>query len=362
MTVERLVKGLLARGHRVQLIRPNRDFGEQRQHWGNLDVAPQPGFRIPFYPQVRIGLPVGRRLRRLWRKSAPDIVHVFTEGPLGAAAVSSARRLGLPLSSSFHTNFHTYSGYYGLGLLAGPVVAYLRGFHNRTACTLVPTAELARQLGNLGFRNLRILARGVDTDLFSPSRRDPALRPSWGVGCNDPVALYVGRLAAEKNLNLAVDVFLAMRAVNPRAHLVLVGDGPLAASLRVRLPEAVFCGMRTGENLAAHYASADIFLFPSLTETFGNVTLEAMASGLAVVAFDYAAAHCVIKHHHNGLLVPFRDAAAFIASARQLSGDPDKIRSLGREARRAAGVFAWERIYDELETVLMELIDSRRVG
>ena len=120
--------------------------------------------------------------------------------------------------------------------------------------------------------------------------------------------------------------------------------------------------MRTGTDLAAHYASADIFLFPSLTETFGNVTLEAMASGLAVVAFDYAAAHCFIEHPHNGLLVPFRDAAAFIASARQLSGDPDKIHSLGREARCAAATVAWERIYDELEMVLMELIDSRKVG
>jgi glycosyltransferase involved in cell wall biosynthesis len=274
MTIGRLVDGLLARGHCVQLIRPSRDAGEQYQHWGKLDVAPQPGFRIPFYPQVRVGLPVGRRLRQLWRKSVPDIVHVFTEGPLGAAAVFSARRLGLPLSSSFHTNFHTYSGHYGLGLLAGPIVAYLRCFHNQTACTLVPTAALACQLESLGFRNLRVLARGVDIDLFSPSRRDPTLRQSWGVACDDPVALYVGRLAAEKNLNLVVDAFLAMRAVKPRARLVLVGDGPLAATLRSRLPEAVFCGMRTGVDLAAHYASADIFLFPSLTETFGNVTLE----------------------------------------------------------------------------------------
>ncbi len=362
MTIGRLVDGLLARGHEVQLIRPRQNFGEQHQQLGKLDVASQPGFKIPFYPQVRMGLPVGRRLRRLWRKSAPDIVHVFTEGPLGATAVSSACRLGLPLSSSFHTNFHAYSGHYGLGLLAGPIVAYLRRFHNRTACTLVPTAELARQLESLGFRNLRILARGVDTELFSPSRRDPVLRQSWGVDCDDPVALYVGRLAAEKNLNLTVDAFLAMSAVNPRTQLVLVGDGPLAAALRSRLPEAVFCGMRTGVDLATHYASADIFLFPSLTETFGNVTLEAMASGLAVVAFDYAAAHCVIEHPHNGLLVPLRDAAAFIASARQLSGDPDKIHSLGREARCAAATVAWERIYDELEMVLMELIDSRKVG
>ena len=158
------------------------------------------------------------------------------------------------------------------------------------------------------------------------------------------------------------DAFLAMRAINPRTRLVLVGDGPLAATLRSRLPEAIFCGMRAGVDLAAHYASADIFLFPSLTETFGNVTLEAMASGLAVVAFDYAAAHCVIEHAYNGLLVPYHDAAAFIASARELSSALDTIRRLGREARRAAATVAWERIYDELEMVLMELIDSRRVG
>ena len=170
-------------------------------------------------------------------------------------------------------------------------MAYLRHFHNRGVQTLIPTEELAGQLQALGFLRTQVLARGVDTTLFTQQRRDPSLRQRWGAEPTDPVLLYVGRLAAEKNLELAIHAFARIRQEQPSARLVLVGDGPLASRLQARYPDVIFPGMRIGADLAAHYASADLFLFPSLTETFGNVTLEAMASGLAVVAFDYAAAH-----------------------------------------------------------------------
>jgi glycosyltransferase involved in cell wall biosynthesis len=275
MTASRLVNGLLTRGHEVQLIRPYQGGNDIRRREGKLEIVPQPSMRIPFYREVKLGLPVSHVLLRLWRNKAPDVVHICTEGFLGGAALYSARRLGLPVSSGFHTNFHRYSRYYGLGLLATPIVNYLRHFHNRTTCTLVPTKELAEHLRESGFRNICVLSRGIDTQLFSPRRRSQALRRHWQVDPQEPVVLYVGRLAAEKNLPLALAAFKAIRKACPQARSVLVGDGPLAAKLRVQEPEAIFCGMRSGKELAAHYASADLFLFPSLTETFGNVILEA---------------------------------------------------------------------------------------
>jgi glycosyltransferase involved in cell wall biosynthesis len=355
MTMEHMINGLLARGHRVQLIKPRQTSAETDHREGNLEVVPQPAFTLPFYRAVKVGFPASRTLQRYWRAVPPDVVHVATEGPLGRSALSSAKRLRVPASSSFHTNFHSYSRHYGFGLLAKPIIGYLRRFHNRTACTLVATEELAGQLRELGFRRTRILSRGVDTRLFNPARRSEALRRAWGVAPDDPVLLYVGRLAAEKNLDLVVRAFQAVHARSPRARLVLVGDGPLHATLVGRCPQALFRGMRLGEELAAHYASADIFLFPSLTETFGNVTLEAMASGLAMVAFDYAAARQHVEHERSGLRVPVGDPVAFITAACDLAAAADSWRRLGEAARRAVEPFDWEHIYRDFETILLEL-------
>jgi glycosyltransferase involved in cell wall biosynthesis len=356
MTIERLVKGLVACGHQVQLIRPCQELTTDRvRQEGHLEIRPQPGFRIPFYREVRLGLPVGWRLYRLWRQQRPDIVHLVTPGPLGAAALGSARWLGITVSSGFHTHFQTYSPYYGLGWLAVPLMAYLRWFHNRTACTLVPTPELATQLRAIGFRRTVVLSRGVDTTLFTPHRRSQMLRHHWGAAPDDLVALYAGRLAAEKNLDLLLTTFQAMRGGYPKIRLVVVGGGPLATTLRAPHPDVVFCGLRQGIDLAAHYASADIFLFPSLTETFGNVTLEAMASGLVVVAFDYAAAHGYIQHERSGLLAPCHDPTAFIAQARRLAGNPELIPALGAAARNVAMACDWKRVYQELEALFLEL-------
>ncbi|MCP5419814.1 MAG: glycosyltransferase family 1 protein [Gammaproteobacteria bacterium] len=356
MTMEHMVKGLLARGHRVQLIRPRQFPNETDSHQGNLQIVPQPGFTLPFYRAVKVGFPASRALQRCWRADPPDVVHVATEGPLGRSALSSAKRLHLPASSSFHTNFHSYSRHYGFGMLAKPIIGYLRRFHNRTSCTLVATEELAKQLRELGFRRTRILSRGVDTRLFKPTQRSDALRRTWGVADDDPVLLYVGRLAAEKNLDLVIRAFQAIHTRVPRARLVLVGDGPLREALASRCPQAIFRGMRLGEELATHYASADIFLFPSLTETFGNVTLEAMASGLAVVAFDYAAARQHLEQGHSGLLAPVADAAAFIAAACDLVAAPKRWSRMGEAARLAVEPFDWEHIYRDFEIILLELI------
>ena len=360
MTVNHLVSGLLARGHQVQLVRPRQSVADRSYQDGAMTVVTVSGMALPFYRDLRVGFAATGRLIRLWRQIPPDLVHVVTEGPLGGSAVRAAKRINLPLLSSFHTNFHVYSGHYGFGFLRGPITAYLRRFHNGCDCTLVPTEELALLLRRLGFQHVQVLSRGVDTRLFSPQRRSLALRQSWGAGPEDLVTLYVGRLAAEKNIELAVRAFGAIQRERPRSRFVLVGDGPLAASLREKNPDFVFCGTRRGEDLAAHYASADLFLFPSLSETFGNVVLEAMASGLVVVAFDYAAAHQHLSHGRCGLLAPPEDDAAFVALACGLAGDRERLQLLGRQARRATETVDWDNIYQHLEAVFLAYAGARR--
>ncbi|MFO1372379.1 MAG: glycosyltransferase family 1 protein [Candidatus Competibacteraceae bacterium] len=356
LTIVRWVEGLRRRGHVVQLIRTRQGGHDASESADFLETLRLPGFRIPGYPQLQGGWPARRAVSAQWRWTRPDLVHIVTEGPLGYSALRVARQLGIPVSTSFHTNFQQYSRHYHLGWLATPIMAYLRHFHNQGMQTLVPTEELAEQLQSFGFRRTQVLARGVDTTLFSPQRRDSTLRQRWGVAPRAPAVLYVGRLAAEKNLELAIAAFQAIRRLQPDARLILVGDGPMTPRLHTHHPTFVYCGMRQGQDLATHYASADLFLFPSLTETFGNVVLEAMASGLAMVAFDYAAARAHVELGHSGLLAPFGDAEAFVAAATALARDFGGLEAMGQAARRAVARLDNEHIYDCLETLFLSVI------
>jgi glycosyltransferase involved in cell wall biosynthesis len=222
--------------------------------------------------------------------------------------------------------------------------------------TLVPTEALRHELAGMGFRRLQVVARGVDTKLFNPSRWNKLLRLSWGVGDHGLVALYVGRLAAEKNLPLVIETFRHLQASRPGMKLVMVGDGPERPALQARNPDVVFPGMRQGEDLAEHYASADMLLFPSATETFGNVVLEAMASGLPVVAYDYAAAREHIRHGENGLRAAFSDPQAFIGQAQSLVSDTENARRLGRNARASAEGIDWDHIHDRFERLIVTTV------
>ena len=355
MTIGRMVAGLQSRQHQVQLVRPRQNRDDNAANRPNFEEVLKPGVPIPRYDSLKMGLPAKRALVRLWSLKRPDIVHIVTEGPLGWSALAAALKLKLPVSTDFHTNFHTYSKHYGIGWLNKPIAAYLRKFHNRALCTMVPTEGMRSELEELGMKNLRVVARGVDTALFSPRRRSSQLRGSWGAGNNDLIALYVGRIAPEKNLPLVLRAAEAMRQVNPRLRLVLVGDGPDRTALQARYPAHVFAGMRTGDDLAANFASGDIFLFPSTTETYGNVTMEAMASGLAVVAYDYGAAAKHIRHGTSGLLARFDDAEEFTHLAAGLADDQGRVKHLGVNARSVTEKLDWSWIVREFEAALLEL-------
>ena len=350
-TISRVVDGLHHRGHQLQLLRPRQDKGDAALQEERFAEVLMRGLPIPRYPQLKMGLPSRRALQKLWSLKRPDVVHLVTEGPLGWSALQAASHLKLPVVSDFRTNFHAYSKHYGVAWLRNPIMAYLRKFHNRTACTMVPTEGLRAELQATGFKGVRVVSRGVDTRLFDPARRSPALRQQWGAGPADMVVMCVGRLAAEKNLSTLLQAFESLRSVDRSARLVLVGDGPERTSLQQRCPSAVFSGLRRGEDLATHYASADLFLFPSVTETFGNVLPEAMASGLAVVGFDYAAAHQLVQHGDNGLLVPFDNNEAFRATVQRLGGQIAWVRAMGAQARHTACRLDWGHIVEQVESV-----------
>lgn len=356
ITIGRMVHGLLKRGHRIHMIRPRQhkqDTAAKNDNYAETLVA---GMPIPGYPELKSGLPSKGVLTRLWKQQRPDIVHIATEGPLGWSALSAARKLNIPVSTDFHTNFHSYTQHYGVGLLKKPIAAYLRHFHNKAACTLVPTTSLQQQLEFEGYKNVLVVSRGVDSELFHPAKRSAELRASWNADEQTPIVMLVSRIAPEKNLHVVIQAFEQMRQINPFAKLVMVGDGPARAELEKQHPHVIFAGMQTGEPLAQHYASGDIFLYPSLTETYGNVTIEAMASGLATVAYDYAAARQHMRHDVNGILVPFADTDAFVTQAKGLITDMDRVRRLRLAARQTVETLTWEHIMGEMEAVLLDIV------
>jgi glycosyltransferase involved in cell wall biosynthesis len=349
-TIGHLINGLRQLGYRVTLVRPSRP--DLPRAAGETQSVITPGLPIPGYPELRLGLPCRTALRNRWFQDMPDLVHIVTEGPLGSSALAAAKDLGLPVTSSFHTHFEHYCGHYGLNWLSRPVDRYLRKFHNRTELTLVPTRALANQLIANGYRNVEVLGRGIDEQLFRPERRDGALRASWGLAADDLAVICVGRVAAEKNLDLVFDAFARIAKAHSRARLVIVGDGPRLASLRRAHPETIFAGMRTGPDLAAHYASADLFLFPSLTETYGNVIVEAMASGLPVVAFDRGAASEWILDRKNGMRVDPNDPCEFVYAALELAGNPSLRHQIGQQAAAQTSSAGWPRISGQFATYL----------
>ncbi|MCB1236961.1 MAG: glycosyltransferase family 1 protein, partial [Verrucomicrobiae bacterium] len=271
-TLQRLVHGLRERGHTVDVVRPSVLACDEE----GMRV---PSVALPGYPEVRVGLPMRLVLQARWFRHRPDVVYVATETPLGHSAINAARALDIPVASGFHTNFQQYMAHYQLPLLERAAMRYLRHVHNRSHCTFVPSRDTIADLDRAGFQNLELLPKGVDTRLFSPKKRDPLLRAEWGARGNGLVGLYVGRIAAEKNLPLIVRTFEEIRRRFPDFRGVFVGDGPKLKELRLAHPDFVYAGVRFGEDLARHYASADLFVFPSRTDTFGNVVLEAMASG-----------------------------------------------------------------------------------
>jgi glycosyltransferase involved in cell wall biosynthesis len=355
LTVAGLESGLRDRGHAVELVRP-------RQTPHQVPLAYETFVRsaqLPRYPGMRFGFPAARLLRSRWTEQRPDAVYISTEGPLGDSALRAATRLGIPVATGFHTRFDAYMRDYGLGLLQPLALAWMRNFHNRSDATLVPTRELSDFLKQQGFADIVHLPRAVDTDCFDSVKRNESLRASWGLAPDGLAVLYLGRIAAEKNLPLAVRAFRAVQDRRPDARFIWVGEGPALAAIRAANPDFVFCGPQRGELLAQHFASSDLFLFPSHSETFGNVTIEAMASGVATVAFRYGAAREHLRDGRHGASIEGRDEDAFVDAACKLALDDDRRQAMGLHAREAVHKLRPEQVAADFDDILQRIIANR---
>ncbi len=344
----RLCNGLRGLGHRVDVIRSGRSNGSNES-----TVLSWP---LPGYWEIKVGAPWPGELYRRWKKSRPDVIYVAIETPLGFSAVAAARKLGIPIVGGFHTNFREYLQNYGADWVGRQVWAYQKWFHSRLDRTLVPSPDARDKLIHAGFTKVSVLGRGVDTGLFSPARRSAELRQKYGADGETPIALVVGRVSTEKNISLAIRAFGRMKQDCPEMVCMVVGDGPARAKLMRSHPDVLFPGYLTGERLAECCASCDIMLFPSATETFGNVLIEGMSSGLAVLAYDYAAAAWHGRHRENLHKVPKGDEAAFLDAAVELL-DPATRARLGTAARSTTEGLGWPAIVGDLEMVFREVIN-----
>ncbi len=340
MTLGRLTDGLRERNHRVHVMHTGRST--------NPGETSAFSFALPGYREVRVGMPKPFDLRARWDIKRPDVIYVATESPLGRSAVKVAKMMKIPVVTGFHSNFHDFITRYGMGRLETLAASYLSHFHRHADCTITPSVEVVDWLKNENVGQVVHIGRGVDTELFSPAKRCHQLRMDWGARSAVPVATIVGRVSSEKNFGLAVKVFQAIRNFVPDAVCVVVGDGPLRKKLEVTYPWIKFTGMQTGEDLAKCYASSDVLIFPSETETFGNVLLEGMASGLATVSYDYAASELHVKNNINGIKVKKGDEDAFIKqslAAMQIKQGHE----LRLNARETAESLGWGRVIGQFE-------------
>ncbi len=343
--------GLRRRGHAVFVAAPAYECttGDESQ------VRRLPAIPCPGYPQVRLSWPWWRGLGRDFDRFEPDLVHVVTEGPLGLFGRGYARRRKLPLVSSFHTDFPRYAERYLGHAAVAPTRAWLARFHKPARMTQTPSDATRAELLAMGISQATVWGRGVDAIGFHPSRRSEARRVVMGAD-GRRIVLHVGRLAVEKDVDTLVAAMVeAHERLGDRALFVVAGDGPRAADVRLALPFATHLGFLGRETLADLYADADLFVFPSPTETCGLVALEAMASGLPVVGADAGGVRENLRNGLTGYLVPAGDALGFAVRIVELVEDGDQRRAMSDAARGFAVGRDWARELDELEVAYDKL-------
>ena len=318
---------------------------------------------LPFYNDCKLSLPWLPRLNDAMEAFKPDLIHLVTEFGIGVTGRYYARTKNIPIVSSYHTNIDNYVRYYPtLSPLKGTVEDYFKWFHRRSRRIFVPTNDTMGHLQGKGYQNLSIWSRGINTNLFSPTKRSDEFRCQHGLK-NKTIVLYVGRVAAEKDIDLLPETMRFLQARHGNVALIVTGDGPSMPMLRATAPEGtVFTGFLRGEQLAEVYASSDLFFTPSSTETFGNVALEAMASGLPVIAANAGGFRNVIHHGVDGLLSAPRDAHGFALALESLLLQPERARAMGQNAIQTAARHSWNTIFHQLMEDYEQAVDKRRMA
>lgn len=344
LTLNRLASGLIQKGYNVVLIKPRH---KKNEHC-DFPCLNLPALPIPGYKSLQFAIPIRKRIRHFLKTHGVTKVYLATESLLGLRSLKICQKLQIPTISGFHTNFDLYTKHYKIGFLKNLVFSYLRWFHNCTCFTLVPSMDVLSDLYSKGIENVQLLSRGIDCELFNPFKRSDELRQSWGINKNQKVLLYVGRVAAEKNLQLIPKIWEQLKN-DQDFQVVIVGDGPLMTEFKKSFPQFIYTGMKKGNDLATCYASGDILLFPSLTETFGNVVLEGLASGLGVVCYNYAAGKQHISSESNGMLAPFNDEQLFIDQIKKLLKNPKLLTTIRINAYQYSLGITWNKIFDRFE-------------
>ena len=340
LTLNRLVAFLEGCGVEVLVFTPTAETPSFDYPGEVVSVASIP---VPLRPEYRLALGLPRPARERLEAFLPDLIHVAVPDILGHQALALGTRLGIPVVASYHTRYETYLSHYGLGVMTDFIGERINAFYRRCREVYVPSDSMAEALAmGEGAGAVRVWTRGVDTERFDPARRSAAWRGARGIGEGEVVILFASRLVREKRLATLTDMFARLSAAGIACRPVIVGDGPEREALRGALPDALFLGFLTGDELPDAYANADIFVFPSDTETFGSVTLEAMASGLPTVCADATGSRSLVDPGVTGFLEPADSGEAFFERARQLIETPELRRSMSRAARTRSLLFTWD--------------------
>ena len=340
LTLNRLVGYLLAKGVEVLVFTPM-VARPALAHQGNVVAAPS--MALPLRPEYRLSFGLGAQGRRRLKAFDPDIIHIAVPDILGHSALMAGRRLGRPVVASYHTRYETYLKFYGLDRLRGFLSRRIGDFYRACREVYAPSPSMIEELAAQGTGdNVHLWMRGVDTDRFNPAKRSKGWRDARGIGPDEIVVVFVGRLVREKRLDTLIDTFDRLRAARIAVRALIVGDGPERARLEAALPDALFTGYLTGESLAEAYACADVFTFPSDTETFGNVTLEAMASGLPTVCADATGSRSLVEPGVTGYLNGAADGEAFFRDVARVARDAALRARMGVAARERSRRFSWD--------------------
>ena len=360
VTLCHLLDHLAQRGHASLMFAPQGAPG----HYADTRIVGLPSFPLPFYPDLKLVHPLADSgaIGRALAEFRPDVVHLVNPALLGMTGLRLAHQRGVPVVASYHTDIPGYADQYGVSALKGPLWAYFRWLHNQAELNLCPSDYTLVELQQHGFERVNLWPHGVDTERFSPRYRSAEWRDRLTDGHREaPLLLYVGRLAAEKRIDWLRPILDAA----PGLRLAIVGDGPMRAALEDQFADTatVFTGYLKDLDLSQAYASADLFVFPSASETFGNVVLEAMASGLPVVAARAGGPVDLVRDGVNGYLCDATRPDLFQAQAQHLAQDRDALARLSQGALAFARSQSWAKVLDELlddyEVVIRQQVPGR---
>jgi len=355
--LNRLVEYLLRNGAAVRVYSPtiaNPAFKPKGE------LVSVPSFAIPGRSEYRMAVGIGDTIRQDLANFAPNLLHISAPDFSARAAARWAKKRGLPVMASVHTRFETYPRYYKMGFLEPLLTAWIREFYRRCDALVTPSESMVNVLREQDMNgDITIWSRGVDRTIFGPGKRDLAWRRSLGIADDDVAIAFLGRLVMEKGLDIFADTIANLRRQNIAHKVLVIGDGPARKWFEHALPDGIFAGFQTGADLGRALASADVFFNPSITETFGNVTLEAMASGLPVVASAATGSTSLVQHGVSGILVPPGKADAFAGAIEPYLTDKTLRQAHGAAGEKRSLDFSWDAINQAVAETYLRLIQAR---